>query len=164
MNIKPCMGHISGTWECEYWRKSIIIGEKNTDLKRLTGQLKLRFLTEIGHFHWNQGEEVAHFAWFVGRFDMYVNPWELVFLIIFNADYSASAINVFQIQVENYSETCINRRISLDRYHCTFVKYSIENRIIGLDCELHSSIKYIVFLPCRPCLEYDILVWLMKKF
>jgi len=38
----------------------MIIGEKNTDLKRL----KLRFLTEIGRLHWNQGEEVAHFAWF----------------------------------------------------------------------------------------------------
>jgi hypothetical protein len=39
LNIKPCMGQISGTWEpllCEYWRKSMIIGEKNTDLKRLT--------------------------------------------------------------------------------------------------------------------------------
>ena len=67
MNIKPYMGQISGTWRlllCEYWRKSMIIGEKNTDLKRLTGRLKLRFLTEIGRFHWNQGEEVAHFAWF----------------------------------------------------------------------------------------------------
>jgi hypothetical protein len=67
LNIKPCMGHISGTWElllCEYWRKSMIIGEKNTNLKRLTGQLKLCFLTEIGRLHWNQGEEVAHFAWF----------------------------------------------------------------------------------------------------
>ena len=67
MNIKRCMGHISGTWElllCEYWRKSMIIGEQNTDLKRLTGWLKLRFLTEIAQFHWNQGEEVAHFAWF----------------------------------------------------------------------------------------------------
>jgi hypothetical protein len=67
LNIKPCMGHISGTWElllCEYWKKSMIIGEKNTDLKRLTGQLKLHLLTEIGRLHWNQGEEVAHFAWF----------------------------------------------------------------------------------------------------
>jgi hypothetical protein len=48
-------------WElllCEYWRKSMIIGEKNTDLKRLTRWLKL------GRFHWNQGEEVAHIAWF----------------------------------------------------------------------------------------------------
>jgi hypothetical protein len=42
----------------------MIIGEKNTDLKRLTGQLKLRFFTEIGQFHWNQGEKVSHFAWF----------------------------------------------------------------------------------------------------
>jgi len=42
----------------------MIIGEKNTDLKRLTGQLKLHFLTEIGRFHWNQGKKVAHFAWF----------------------------------------------------------------------------------------------------
>ena len=28
------------------------------------GRLKLRFLTEIGRLHWNQGEEVTHFAWF----------------------------------------------------------------------------------------------------
>jgi hypothetical protein len=28
----------------------MIIGEKNTDLYRLTGQPKLRFLTEIGDF------------------------------------------------------------------------------------------------------------------
>ena len=37
----------------------MIIGEKNTDLKtdRATK-------TEIGRLHWNQGEEVAHFAWF----------------------------------------------------------------------------------------------------
>jgi hypothetical protein len=28
------------------------------------GRLKLRFLTEIGRFHWNQGEKVTHFAWF----------------------------------------------------------------------------------------------------
>jgi hypothetical protein len=33
-------------------------------------RLKLRFLTEIGRLHWNQGEEVAHFAWF-GQ------PWRL---------------------------------------------------------------------------------------
>jgi hypothetical protein len=48
------MGQISGTWElllCEYRRKSMIIVEKNMDLKRLTGRLKLRFLTEIGQFH-----------------------------------------------------------------------------------------------------------------
>jgi hypothetical protein len=67
------MGQISGTWELllsEYWRKSMIIGEKNTDLKRLTGRLKLRFLTEIEWFHWNQGEEVAHFAWFS-------EPWSI---------------------------------------------------------------------------------------
>ena len=78
MNIKPCMGHISGTWEllsCEYWRKSMIIGEKNTDLKRLTGRLKLRFLTEIGRLHWNQGEEVAHFAWFG-------EPWNTLTAIV----------------------------------------------------------------------------------
>ena len=25
---------------------------------------KFRFSTEIGRFHWNQGEEVTHFAWF----------------------------------------------------------------------------------------------------
>jgi hypothetical protein len=37
----------------------MITGEKNTDLKtdRATK-------TEIGRLHWNQGEEVAHFAWF----------------------------------------------------------------------------------------------------
>ena len=41
-----------------------LLVKKNTDLKRLTGRLKLCFLTEIGRFHWNQGERVAHFAWF----------------------------------------------------------------------------------------------------
>jgi hypothetical protein len=49
----------------------MISGEKNTDLKRLTGRLKLRFLTEIGRFHGNQGEEVAHFAWFG-------EPWKYI--------------------------------------------------------------------------------------
>ena len=37
-----------------------LLVKKNMDLKKLTGRLKLRFLTEIGRFHWNQGEEVAH--------------------------------------------------------------------------------------------------------
>jgi hypothetical protein len=49
----------------------MISGEKNMDLKRLTGRLKLRFLTEIGRFHGNQGEEVAHFAWFG-------EPWKYI--------------------------------------------------------------------------------------
>jgi hypothetical protein len=47
----------------KYWRKSMIIGEKNTDLKRLTEWLKLCLLTEIGRLHWNQGEEtLSHFS------------------------------------------------------------------------------------------------------
>ena len=91
MNIKPCMGQSSRTWElllCEYWRKSMIIGEKNTDLKRLTGRLKLRLLTEIGWFHWNQCEEVGHFAWF-GEPCIYINK------------------NVWRYW--KYSQTCIKR-------------------------------------------------------
>ena len=36
------------------------------------GRLKLRFLTEIGRLHWNQGEEVAHFAWFGEPWYMYM--------------------------------------------------------------------------------------------
>ena len=38
MNIKLCMTQISGTWDLyvNIERKSMIIGEKNTDLKRLT--------------------------------------------------------------------------------------------------------------------------------
>jgi hypothetical protein len=43
-----------------------LLVEKNTTWK---DWLKLRFLTEIGRFHWNQGEEVAHFAWF-GELDV----------------------------------------------------------------------------------------------
>jgi hypothetical protein len=35
------------------------IEEKVWLLERLTGRRKLRFLTEIERFHWNQGEEVA---------------------------------------------------------------------------------------------------------
>jgi hypothetical protein len=49
-----------------------VFTKKNTDLKRLTGRLKLHFLTEIGRLHWNQGKEVAHFAWFG-------EPWVTVF-------------------------------------------------------------------------------------
>jgi hypothetical protein len=44
LNIKPCVGKISGTWELisrEYWRKSMIIGVKNTDLQWLIRWLKL---------------------------------------------------------------------------------------------------------------------------
>jgi hypothetical protein len=47
----------------------MIIGEKNTDFQRLTGQLKLRLMVGIGWFHWNQGEKVADLAWFG-------EPWE----------------------------------------------------------------------------------------
>ena len=49
--------------------ESMIIGEKNTDFQRLTGQLKLRLMVGIGWFHWNQGEKVADLAWFG-------EPWE----------------------------------------------------------------------------------------
>jgi len=44
------MDQISGSFYVKIEEK-VIIGEQNTDLKRLTGQLKLRFLTEIGQFH-----------------------------------------------------------------------------------------------------------------
>ena len=50
------MGQISGTWKLllrEYWRKSIIIaiiGEKNTDLKRLAGWLNFAFWQKLGDF------------------------------------------------------------------------------------------------------------------
>ena len=47
----------------------MIIGEKNTDLIRL-----MPFLTEIGRFHWSQGEKVAHFTWFG-------EPWSYVLLL-----------------------------------------------------------------------------------
>jgi hypothetical protein len=45
-------------------KKKYDIGE--TDLKRLTGRLKLHFLTEIGRFHWNQGA-ARSFLWQVGE-------------------------------------------------------------------------------------------------
>jgi hypothetical protein len=57
MQLRVCMGQISGTSFYVYWRKSMIIVEKNPDLKRLTGQLKLRFLTEIGRFHWTKAKK-----------------------------------------------------------------------------------------------------------
>ena len=69
--------------EHEYWRKSMIIGEKNTDLKRLTGWLKLRLLTEIRQFHSNQGEKVAHFAWF-GEPCKWSRPGVLVVQLVTN--------------------------------------------------------------------------------
>jgi len=44
----------------------MIIGEKNTDLKRLTGRLKLRFLTEIGRFQLKprRKSRPLHLVWF----------------------------------------------------------------------------------------------------
>jgi hypothetical protein len=38
---------VCGSHVCKWIKKSMIIGEKNTDLKKL----KLRFLTEIGRFY-----------------------------------------------------------------------------------------------------------------
>jgi hypothetical protein len=49
LNIKPCMGHISGTWELllrEYWRKSMIIGEK----KYWQGDWNFDFWPKLGDF------------------------------------------------------------------------------------------------------------------
>jgi hypothetical protein len=45
MNIKPCMGHISGT--CEYWRKSMIIGENNTDRATKTSLFDRNWATSL---------------------------------------------------------------------------------------------------------------------
>ena len=47
------MGHISGTWElllCEYWRKSMIIGEKNTTWKDWQGDSNFAFWQKLGDF------------------------------------------------------------------------------------------------------------------
>jgi uncharacterized membrane protein len=52
-----------------------LLVKKNTDLKRLTGRLKLRFLTEIGRFHWNQGEDVTHFTWFGEPLAIWTETW-----------------------------------------------------------------------------------------
>ena len=51
----------------DYWWKKY--GFEKTD--RAT---KIRFFTEIGRFHWNQGKEVAHFAWFG-------EPWSTSFFV-----------------------------------------------------------------------------------
>ena len=51
LNIKPCMGQISGTFymNIDYWRKKMIIGEKYGLTKT-----NLCLLAGIGQFHWNQ--------------------------------------------------------------------------------------------------------------
>jgi hypothetical protein len=70
----PCFYYV--WWALKLWVRTLFMAsndlkrmqltslKKKTDLKRLTGRLKLHLLTEIGQFHWNQGEKVAHFAWF----------------------------------------------------------------------------------------------------
>ena len=62
LNIKPCMGHISRSWEYVNIEEKVWLLVKK--IRTWKDWLKLRFLTEIGRLHWNQGEEVAHFAWF----------------------------------------------------------------------------------------------------
>ena len=73
MNIKPWIGKFSGTWKLlmhEYGRKSMIISEKKADFQRLNGWLT--FWTGIRRFHWNQGNNVAHFTWFG-------EPWHIFY-------------------------------------------------------------------------------------
>jgi hypothetical protein len=41
-------------WVVKVFTVKVIVLSTNTDIKT----------QEIGQFHWNQGEEVAHFAWF----------------------------------------------------------------------------------------------------
>jgi hypothetical protein len=73
----------------------MIIGEKNMDLKRLTERLKLRFLIEIGRFHWNQGEEIAHFDWFSESW--YIKPGSETYLTLcFRYEF---IWNIFQNQI-----------------------------------------------------------------
>lgn len=65
--LNPVIGQISGTSELrlrEYWTKGMIIVKKITTYKRLTGRLKLRLLSGIGRFQWNQGKKVIQLAWF----------------------------------------------------------------------------------------------------
>ena len=48
VNIKPCMGQISGTWElilCEYWRKKVWLLAKKYWLER-----NFAFLQKLGNF------------------------------------------------------------------------------------------------------------------
>jgi hypothetical protein len=46
----------------------MIIGEKKTDLKRLTGRLRLRFLTELGDFIETKAKKsIASFLRFVNK-------------------------------------------------------------------------------------------------
>ena len=64
MNIKPCMEHGSSFYvniEEKVW---LLVKKIRTWKDWRRGRLKLCFLTEIGRLHWNQDEEVAHFAWF----------------------------------------------------------------------------------------------------
>ena len=59
------------------------------------GRLKLRFLTEIGRFHWNQGKKVAHFAWFG-------EPW-LVYIVFYSQCYWNDLCSTMYVQRRSLS-------------------------------------------------------------
>ena len=58
------MGHILGTFYVNIEEKVWLLVVKKYGLKKTDRATETSLLTEIGRLHWNQGEEVAHFAWF----------------------------------------------------------------------------------------------------
>jgi hypothetical protein len=94
LNIKPCIGQISGTWELflhEYWKRIwLLVGKYQlTKTDRVTKTSP--FGGNIGWFQWNQGEKVVHFAWFG-------EPWILLFLNSNNTNTSAGQ-NIYKMYI-----------------------------------------------------------------
>lgn len=66
LNIKPCIGKISGTLEflmCEYRRKSVIIGENILTSKNCQSYENFSLKVEVWQFSLKPGENVVHFTW-----------------------------------------------------------------------------------------------------
>jgi hypothetical protein len=100
---------------------------------------QLRFLTEIGRFHWNQGEEVAHFAWFG-------EPWL--------ASYVLKVHRIFIVHVILTTKCLFNwHELS---FWCTDSNWTHENPLLKI---LHSMSEITVFFSL--CLKWQLFhyVW-----
>ena len=81
LNIKPCIGKISGTLEflilCEYGRKSMIIGENILTSKNWQSYENFSLKVEGWQFSLKPGENVVHFPWFGEPWDHCTKLWKL---------------------------------------------------------------------------------------
>jgi hypothetical protein len=126
LNIKPCMGQISGTW---ILKKKYDFWWKNSDLQRLKGRLKLRFLARIGQSHRNHDKKVAHFTWFG-------EPWSKSYIVWFTSNHSCQQSSLIHFififlsfQIHNWSASFIWPIVGKNVYNFNSIHYWMETNL-----------------------------------